>query len=90
MRRLLYVALTRALDAVVLSASGSAGPGSLLELLLPGLQAAGVELREVAAPRVEAARTIWLDPAPAPTALWTEPVNLRAFGEDLVLDPALL
>lgn len=84
-RRLLYVALTRARDAVVLSASGPAGPGSLLELLTPGLQAAGVELREVATPELDTRRATWPDPAPAPlpTVLWPDPVDLQTLDGDL-------
>ncbi|WP_146160712.1 UvrD-helicase domain-containing protein [Deinococcus arcticus] len=78
-RRLLYVALTRARDRLILSANGPAKPGTLLGLLAPGLQAAGVDLQEFAAPARDPARAVKADPpaAPLPAALWPDPVELH-------------
>lgn len=76
-RRLLYVALTRARDRLILSANGPARPGTLLGLLAPGLHAAGVNLQERAAPARDPERAARPDPAPAPLpeALWPDPVD---------------
>ena len=75
-RRLLYVAATRARDSLLLTGSGPAGRGSLLELLLPGLQAAGVDVRELA----PLERDFELPPLPElplppePAAIWADPL----------------
>lgn len=77
-RRLLYVALTRARDALILSANGPAKPGTLLNMLIPGLEAASIPLQEVRAPVQEAQRPPLPDPVPAPVpaGFWTTPVGL--------------
>jgi ATP-dependent helicase/nuclease subunit A len=50
-KRVLYVAITRARDRVVLTAAGDKGPD--LELLTPGLSAAGIVIRDVRAVDIE-------------------------------------
>jgi hypothetical protein len=75
-RRLLYVAATRARDGLLLGGSGPAGKGSLLELLLPGLQAAGLQVGELA----PLERDFELPPLPElplppePEAIWADPL----------------
>ncbi|WP_407538646.1 UvrD-helicase domain-containing protein [Deinococcus radiomollis] len=82
-RRLLYVAATRARDGLLLSGSGPAGKGSLLELLLPGLQAAGVDVQELA----PLERDFELTPLPAlplppePAAIWADPLPRETSAE---------
>ncbi len=66
-RRVLYVALTRARDHLILSASGGA-KGSLLAALEPGLRAAGVPLQAVV-PQPGEADLPTLGPLPDPPNL---------------------
>ena len=75
-RRLLYVAATRARDGLLLSGSGPAGKGSLLELLLPGLQAAGLEVRELTPLErdFELPELPELPLPPEPSAIWADPL----------------
>jgi ATP-dependent helicase/nuclease subunit A len=76
-RRLLYVALTRARDHLILSAAARKGP--LLELLEPGLRAAGVTPTLVT-PELARAR-----PPELPTHSWPQglPVLLEPCGPGL-------
>lgn len=76
-RRLLYVALTRARDHLILTANGPGKRGSLLTLLTPALSAAevSVELRP-APPLPEAVADLPALPVPpVPSEYWTEPLS---------------
>ena len=86
-RRLLYVAATRARDGLLLTGSGPAGKGSLLELLLSGLQAAGVEVRELAPLEqdFELPPLPDLPLSPEPTAIWADPLPRDAPAEMIFL-----
>ncbi|OWL94619.1 hypothetical protein CBQ26_15100 [Deinococcus indicus] len=81
-RRLLYVALTRARDHLILTAGAPPKRGSLLDLLVPGLSAAGVPLTERTAADATGEPAPPVDPPAAPpvSAYWTDPVHL---GESL-------
>ena len=81
-RRLLYVATTRARDGLLLTGSGPANKGSLLELLLPGLQAAGLDVTELQ----PLERDFQLAPLPElplppePAAIWADPLPREALA----------
>ena len=82
-RRLLYVAATRARDGLLLSGSGPAAKGSLLELLLPGLQAAGLEVRELAPLErdFELPALPELPLPPEPAAIWADSLSSELSAE---------
>lgn len=75
-RRLLYVALTRARDHLILTAAAPPKRGALLDLLLPGLTAADVPLTELAAGEPSGPVHLAAPPAAPPAhAYWTDPVH---------------
>lgn len=77
-KRLLYVALTRARDHLMLTASGPSKESSLFGLLTPALAAAGVSVAQLEAPELAGSLLDLPElPVPArPQAFWTEAVEL--------------
>lgn len=75
-RRLLYVATTRAREGLLLSSNGPAGKDSLFRLLLPGLEAAGLDVTELEPlpGDFELPPLPDLPLPPEPSAVWTDPL----------------
>ena len=77
-RRLLYVALTRARDHLILTANGPGKGKSLLGLLTPALSQAGVSVAVPDAPPFQGdlGEMPDLPVPPAPSEYWTDPAHL--------------
>lgn len=73
-RRVLYVALTRARDRLLLTAAES--KGNALDILLPGLAAAGIEVQTIPFDEADVRPPELATPPaqPRPTATWLDPV----------------